>query len=118
MKKSLLLFLLCFGIGFVHAAPVEDEPLPFDSRMPSRSASTPPDAPARVEPEARATSRSVCKTVVRKVRGRKVRQQVCHKAGSRAEVRSSRLKAGSKARHAGKKVTVRKKAVVKSRKRR
>lgn len=119
MKKSLLLFLLCFGIGLAHAVPIEDEPLPFDTRMPPRVAVVPSAAAEQAAPQPRIESRAVCKTVVRKVRGRKVRQQVCSKETRRVtESRSSRHKATGKARHTTKKAVIRKKTAVKSRKRR
>lgn len=97
----------------VNAAPIEDEPLPFDTRMPKRAASPVyADVPSRptVAPVAQ-TER--CRTVLKKVRGRKVRQQVCTKVTKSTRVSKS-------TRQVTRKTVSHKKAVVtrKSRKRR
>lgn len=90
MNKSILLLGFLFSWSLAQAAPVEDEPLPFDTKMPPRvvqqQAGEPDPAPAVIT---RATP--ACKTVVKKVHGRKVRQEVCGKsAAAKSETAQSK----------------------------
>lgn len=96
MNKSILLLGFLFSWGLAHAAPVEDEPLPFDTKMPPRvvqqQAGEPDPAPVVIT---RATP--ACKTVVKKVHGRKVRQEVCGKsAAAKPEAHSKKVAKGKK----------------------
>lgn len=85
MNKSILLlgFLLCWGTA--QAAPIEDEPLPFDTKMPARivqqqAGEAEPEAASA--PAANPRALTNCKTVVKKVHGRKVRKEVCSKTSA------------------------------------
>lgn len=101
MTKSLFLLLFCGCLSLAHAAPIEDDPLPFDTRMPARvaaPAAPDPGVSARDDAEpARAAPRQKCRTVTRKVHGRRVKQQQCtpvrearsSSSRSRQEARSS-----------------------------
>lgn len=120
MKKFLLLCLLCSGLA--HASPpMEDEPLPFDTRMPPRALQPVDDEPERVSARAseeRPAARE-CRTVVRKVRGKRVRKQVCSKPQARqSEVRRGRHRAGKPAAQVTRKASARKPKAGKNRKRR
>lgn len=82
MTRSLLVLLLCGCCAWVQAAPIEDEPLPFDTRMPPRTVAPAPaetaqsDAPRR-EAAPASEVRQKCRTVTRKVHGRRVKQKEC-----------------------------------------
>lgn len=78
MNKTFLIFLLLLGLGSAQAAPIEDEPLPFDTKMPPRVVMQQSGVAEPVAAVVKPTSN--CKTIVKKVHGRKVRKEVCSKA--------------------------------------
>lgn len=90
MNKTFLILVLLLGLGSAQAAPIEDEPLPFDTKMPPRMVM---QQSGVVEPVAAVRPASNCKTIVKKVHGRKVRKEVCSKAVAAKQSGKSRKSA-------------------------
>lgn len=92
MNKTLLILSLLLGLSAAHAAPIADEPLPFDTKMPPRVVMQQAGVAEPVVEERRPVSS--CKTVIKKVHGRKVHKEVCSKAAG------AKGKKGGKSKHA------------------